>query len=158
MHKSLVPVFALARATIRSERSKVSSEEVNLGVEIARIRSQKKLLPRDKVHKRYYEKVAAIMNRCEELCDETGCWMQVSTQLPTARHGAIHFFSQRFRQEAPQGLQEVHDLTGRMYTTMIAARRKDVIQAEQEADKLRKEVQEARAAEASTLQDLTELQ
>ncbi|EEB91692.1 hypothetical protein MPER_09914 [Moniliophthora perniciosa FA553] len=124
---------------------------------IPRIRARKSILHEKKIHKRFDEKVTAIANRCEELGDETGAWVQFSAHFPGARHGAVQYFSKRFRKEAPQGVEDLMVLSGKVFKALVNSRRKDVVQAELEIAHLRAQAEAAHAAEASSKADVAAL-
>ncbi|KAK7047671.1 hypothetical protein VNI00_006439 [Paramarasmius palmivorus] len=125
--------------------------------QIPRVRARKKPLTKGSVQKRFDEKLSGIVNRCEELCDETGAYLMITSQLPSARHGFVNYVSKPFRDEAAQSLDQLYDLTEDIYTSLIAARRRDVASAEYQAAKARREAEEARSAVANALADLDAL-
>ncbi|KAK7020273.1 hypothetical protein VNI00_017765 [Paramarasmius palmivorus] len=124
---------------------------------IPRARPRKQPLVKGSVQKRFDEKLAGIVNRCEELCDETGAYLMITSQLPSARHGFVNYVSKSFRDEAPQSLDQLYDFTEDIYASVVAARRRDVASAEYQAAKARREAEEARTAAANAQADLDAL-
>ncbi|KAK7053237.1 hypothetical protein VNI00_003862 [Paramarasmius palmivorus] len=124
---------------------------------IPRVRPRKQPLIKGSVQKRFDEKLAGIVNRCEELCDETGAYLMITSQLPSARHGFVNYVSKSFRDEAPQSLDQLYDFTEDIYASVVAARRRDVASAEYQAAKARREAEEARTVAASAQADLDAL-
>ncbi|EEB96864.1 hypothetical protein MPER_03923, partial [Moniliophthora perniciosa FA553] len=117
---------------------------------IPRVRPRKSILPENKIHKRFDEKTAGIVTRCEELGNETGAWVYFSAHCPGTRHGAVQYFSKRFRKEAPTGVEELATLSGKVFKALINSRRRDVVQAELEVARLRAQAEASQAAVASS--------
>ncbi|EEB88785.1 hypothetical protein MPER_13201 [Moniliophthora perniciosa FA553] len=126
--------------------------------EIARLHQLKDQLPTiGAIHKRFDEKLTAIVARAEELAAETGCYLFFSASVPTRGTEVVHFASKRLRKEAPTALDKMYNLNVETFQALVNARRKDVLQAEMEVARARAAAQMAQASEASLRADIESL-
>ncbi|KAJ7229017.1 hypothetical protein GGX14DRAFT_385318 [Mycena pura] len=63
-----------------------------------------------------------IIDRCERLSVETGCWLQFSAQHMFANAPFLHYASPRILKEAKQDVEQITNHLNRVYLNLIAAR------------------------------------
>ncbi|KAK7043834.1 hypothetical protein VNI00_007998 [Paramarasmius palmivorus] len=142
------PVFGMVEGVQRGE------EKWN----IPRVHALKPQLSTvEKIHKRYDEKLSAILCRCEELASETGAWLYISAQVPTRGVDLVHYASKRFRKEAPDALDRVYNLNLEVVQALVNSKRRDVLQAEMELARARAAEEAAKATEATLRADMQSL-
>ncbi|EEB90588.1 hypothetical protein MPER_11183, partial [Moniliophthora perniciosa FA553] len=126
----------------------------SLSASTSRINKRLRLPTIGEIHKRFDEKLAAILTRCEELASETGCYLFVSASVPTRGSELVHYASKRLRKEAPDALDRIYQLHFETIQALVNARRKDVLQAEMEVARARAAQHAAEASEANLRADL----
>ncbi|KAK7016723.1 hypothetical protein VNI00_018857 [Paramarasmius palmivorus] len=117
---------------------------------VARKTEQKTILPTTSdCHKRFGDNMQAIVRlvgdtsitplpkKAEEMSDETGAWVYVAAQMPTARHEYVHYESKRLRREARPQVNELNAHAHRMFRALVNSRRKNVLEAELESARTR---------------------
>ncbi|EEB91644.1 hypothetical protein MPER_09968 [Moniliophthora perniciosa FA553] len=106
----------------------------------------------------FKERMATILQRCEELCNVTGCWLYMSAQLATSNHGFVHFASDALVRDVDTRMNDVHALHSNMYSALCKATIRDVAQAEMETAQVRSQLAQAKAAEAAAVDNAAALQ
>ncbi|KAJ7740001.1 hypothetical protein DFH07DRAFT_965494 [Mycena maculata] len=104
--------------------------------------------------RRFLRLVKDIMERCEQVSQETGCWLFFTAQHMFAKEPFLHYASPRIRKEGRKEVEEITNNFNRLFLTLIAARnheskemhRKLLAAEEKEAD-AQKELQAAREGE-----------
>ncbi|KAK7017505.1 hypothetical protein VNI00_018607 [Paramarasmius palmivorus] len=125
---------------------------------IARVHALNPQLPTvERIHKRYDEKLSAILCRCEELASETGAWLYLSAQVPTRGVDLVHYASKRLRKEAPDALDRIYNLNLEVVQALVNSKRRDVLQAEMELARARAAEEAAKASEATLRADMESL-
>ncbi|CAK5276916.1 unnamed protein product [Mycena citricolor] len=99
-----------------------------------------------KSSQRFLREIQDIIDRCERLSLETGCWLQLSAQHLFASGGFLHYTSPRLRKEAKPEVEKITTDLNRLYLKLIAARHQDT-RAMQE--KLQQAEQSQKLAESS---------
>ncbi|KAF7324246.1 hypothetical protein MSAN_01272200 [Mycena sanguinolenta] len=74
---------------------------------------------------RFLRSVSDIIDRCERVSHETGCWLHFSAQHLFARGGFLHYTSPRFLREAKQDAEQIINHSHRAFSSLIAARNKE---------------------------------
>ncbi|PPR07645.1 hypothetical protein CVT26_001660 [Gymnopilus dilepis] len=112
-------------------------------------RMHKLPLPRSSardVSRRYNRQVNKLLQRCEDLSTETGCWLYFGAQHTTAREGAISYVSPRFCREAREQAERIATDFNTTAAHLSTARRVEAVQL---SEKLAEVERQRRAAEAS---------
>ncbi|KAJ7206836.1 hypothetical protein GGX14DRAFT_297604, partial [Mycena pura] len=74
---------------------------------------------------RFLRCASDIIERCERLSQETGCWLHFSAQHLFAHGGFLHYTSPRLLREAKKDAEQIINHANRVYATLIAARNEE---------------------------------
>ncbi|KAJ7749781.1 hypothetical protein B0H14DRAFT_3603453, partial [Mycena olivaceomarginata] len=74
---------------------------------------------------RFLRSASDIIERCERLSNETGCWLHFSAQHMFATEPFLHYASPRILKEAKQDVEQITNHFNRTFLTLIAARNAD---------------------------------
>ncbi|KAJ7787749.1 hypothetical protein B0H14DRAFT_2629056 [Mycena olivaceomarginata] len=74
---------------------------------------------------RFLRSASDIIERCERLSQETGCWLHFSAQHLFAHGAFLHYTSPRFLREAKKDAEQITNHASRIYATLIAARNEE---------------------------------
>ncbi|KAK7028891.1 hypothetical protein VNI00_014815 [Paramarasmius palmivorus] len=105
-----------------------------------------------------FPRAVTCLTHCEDLAHETGCWLYLSAQLPTANVPFTHFTSERLRAEGGAIMDEIHDASDRLYDSLMSARRRDNAQLASEIIKANRDREAAREGEAAALDRLSQME
>ncbi|PPQ69412.1 hypothetical protein CVT26_002450 [Gymnopilus dilepis] len=98
------------------------------------------------VSRRYHRQINKLLQRCEDLSTETGCWLFFAAQHVTAREGAISYASPRLRREA---LEQAERIATDFNTTAARLRTSRRVEAVQLSEQLEEVERQRLAAEAA---------
>ncbi|KAJ7849342.1 hypothetical protein B0H13DRAFT_1869607 [Mycena leptocephala] len=107
------------------------------------------ILDRAQCTQRFSKKTRDLIEKCDELAQETSCWLFFSAQHINANEAFLHYSSPRLVKE---GRKEVEDLTNdfnKLYINLMAARQRN-------AAEMSKKLQAAEEKQASTSKALDE--
>ncbi|KAJ7359241.1 hypothetical protein DFH08DRAFT_686530 [Mycena albidolilacea] len=74
---------------------------------------------------RFLRQTSDIIERCERVSQETGCWLHFSAQHLFAQGGFLHYTSPRLLKEAKKDAEQIINHANRVYATLIAARNEE---------------------------------
>ncbi|KAJ6536761.1 hypothetical protein DFH09DRAFT_931165, partial [Mycena vulgaris] len=98
---------------------------------------------------RFLRLVTDILERCEQVSQETGCWLFFSAQHMFAKVPFLHYASPRIRKEGRKEVEEITNHFNRLFLSLIAARNQD-------SKEMHKKLLDAQAKEASAQRQLEE--
>ena len=84
--------------------------------------------------------------QCEDLANQTGCWLFLGAQHPTAKLGAVNYASPRLRRDATEDSGSVATTFCRLTSKLIRAKNSDTMKLADELEASRKQVQAAKQA------------
>ncbi|KAL0569437.1 hypothetical protein V5O48_012525 [Marasmius crinis-equi] len=95
---------------------------------------------RSVVNKRFNTNIQRILLKCEQLADETNCWLYIAASHPTVQGEYLHWTSPAIQQDLPARIVAHWDETSAdIFRGLRTARRQDIVQVEIEAAQVRKE-------------------
>ncbi|KAJ7787132.1 hypothetical protein B0H13DRAFT_2299186 [Mycena leptocephala] len=94
--------------------------------EIVRTKKSRPMMTgRKEASARFLRSASDIIERCERLSNETGCWLHFSAQHMFATEPFLHYASPRILKEAKQDVEQITNHFNRTFLTLIAARNAD---------------------------------
>ncbi|KDR72063.1 hypothetical protein GALMADRAFT_213511 [Galerina marginata CBS 339.88] len=88
--------------------------------------------------KAFGEKIDAILEKCDDLSLQTGCWLFIGAQHPTARSAAIHYASHRLRRDAPGQSGQIATQFCQLTQNLLASKNQDMLQLQTQLEESRK--------------------
>ncbi|KAJ7781849.1 hypothetical protein DFH07DRAFT_949542 [Mycena maculata] len=74
---------------------------------------------------RFLRSATEIIDRCERLSNETGCWLYFTAQHMFATEPFFHYTSSRLLKEGKKDIEQITNHFNRLFLTLIAARNED---------------------------------
>ncbi|KAK7055926.1 hypothetical protein R3P38DRAFT_3566036 [Favolaschia claudopus] len=112
--------------------------------DIIRSRAQRqKISDRKECSARFGRKTKELIERCEDLAQETGCWLFFTAQHPYAKEPFYHFASSRLLRDSKTDVETIINQFNKIFASLLAGRQRD-------AASMHKKLQEALAAQASS--------
>ncbi|KAJ7730930.1 hypothetical protein B0H14DRAFT_2640140 [Mycena olivaceomarginata] len=74
---------------------------------------------------RFLRCVSDILDRCERVSEETGCWLHFSAQHMFGQGGYLHYTSPRFLKEAKKDAEQIINHFNQTFATLMAARHQE---------------------------------
>ncbi|KAF8155381.1 hypothetical protein K438DRAFT_357386 [Mycena galopus ATCC 62051] len=74
---------------------------------------------------RFLRCVSDIIDRCEHVSEETGCWLHVSAQHMFGQGGYLHYTSPRFLKEAKKDAEQIINHFNQTFASLMAARNQE---------------------------------
>ncbi|PPR05181.1 hypothetical protein CVT26_012267 [Gymnopilus dilepis] len=99
-----------------------------------------------KASKHFTSTISSILTKCEDLANQTGCWLFLGAQHPTAKLGAVNYASPRLRRDATEDSGSVATSFCRLTTKLIRAKNSDTLKLADELEMSRKQVQAVKQA------------
>ncbi|KAJ7704644.1 hypothetical protein B0H14DRAFT_2548090 [Mycena olivaceomarginata] len=117
---------------------------------IVRTRPKKEALTdRKACSQRFSRKTKELIERCEDLAQETGCWLFFTAQHTHAKEPFYHYTSPRLLRDSKSDVETVTNTFNKLFASLLAARQKD-------ASLMHKQLEEVQAAQASSSRALEE--
>ncbi|KAJ7029207.1 hypothetical protein C8F04DRAFT_1265087 [Mycena alexandri] len=108
--------------------------------------------------RRFMRLVTDLLERCEQVSHETGCWLYFTAQHTSAREPFLHFASPRIRREAKAEVEDITNRFNRLFLSLIAARNqetkelhKKLLAAMEKGAQVEKDLADARDAERTAI-------
>ncbi|KAK7030570.1 hypothetical protein R3P38DRAFT_2774890 [Favolaschia claudopus] len=108
---------------------------------------------------RFLRSASDIIERCERLSNETGCWLYFSTQHVFAQKPFLHYTSPRLLKEGKKDAEQITNHFNKLYASLIACRNEDskqlhkrLVSAEEEKKAATDALAAARSAEQVAIQ------
>jgi hypothetical protein len=88
--------------------------------------------------------------QCESISSRTGCWLYLAIQHPNSRTPFTHFTSRKLRNEAPEQVVAIHELSSQMMAALTRADRRSKVEAEMaQVNAEKRAVEEGERADAA---------
>ncbi|KAJ7129701.1 hypothetical protein C8R44DRAFT_85706 [Mycena epipterygia] len=100
--------------------------------------------------RRFLRLATDIIERCEQVSVETGCWLFFTAQHRSAKDPFLHYASRRIRNDAKKEVEGITNDFNSLFLNLIAARHQD-------SKEMHKKLLDAQAKEASTQKQLEEV-
>ncbi|KAJ7096215.1 hypothetical protein C8R44DRAFT_748752 [Mycena epipterygia] len=102
---------------------------------------------RKKCSTHFGRKIKDLLERCEELSNETSCWLFVTAHHANAREPFYHYSSPRLLRDGRNDVEEITNQFNKLFLSLVAARNT-------EAAGLHKQLLESQEQQASTSREL----
>ncbi|KAH9477987.1 hypothetical protein JR316_0010220 [Psilocybe cubensis] len=99
--------------------------------------------------KQFTNSINAIVEKCEDLSKQTGCWLFIGAQHATARSGAISYASPRLRRDAAAQAGNIGTQFSSITRNLIQARIQDNVNLQQQLEESRRHAEEMEHAIAA---------
>ncbi|KAL0066251.1 hypothetical protein AAF712_006682 [Marasmius tenuissimus] len=93
--------------------------------------------------RRFKDTMHRMFNNAEKLADETGCWMFLAAQLPSAQTPFLHWVSPTMEEEMPElHLNRLRTMSQRCFDALVAGRREDLARLAYEKKELEEQLKQ----------------
>ncbi|KAH9478165.1 hypothetical protein JR316_0008618 [Psilocybe cubensis] len=107
--------------------------------------------------KKFTNTINSIIEKCEDISKETGCWLFIGAQHATARAGSISYASPRLRRDAAEQVGQIGTQFSTLTRNLIHSRTQETLDLQRQLEQSRRETEEAKKSLEAVQENQKEL-